>query len=280
MAEQLLDVQSQAVRAEKLAGVGRLAAGVAHEIRNPLGAFGTYVEVLRRRGADATLMDGMRREVARMDRIVEGLLDYARPGAPSGNASLADDRARRRRLPRRPGRAEGTRGRARGQRQHATGARRPKSPRTGAREPAAECQRCLKARGPDLGGSRAENLRSSQRARAPVRGRQRGGQPPPSARRPWPPGGPGGRTSPREPSEGSSTSPTRAQACPRRSGSGFSTLFTRQRILGRVRGSDWPSWRGPCMTRGSGLGGPRPGGRGRLQGVPAQAEAVDAHSGR
>ena len=86
MAEQLLDVQSQAVRAEKLAGVGRLAAGVAHEIRNPLGAFGTYVEVLRRRGADAALVDGMRREVARMDRIVEGLLDYARPGTPSGRA--------------------------------------------------------------------------------------------------------------------------------------------------------------------------------------------------
>ena len=90
MAEQLLDVQSQAVRAEKLAGVGRLAAGVAHEIRNPLGAFGTYVEVLRQRGADASLVDGMRREVARMDRIVEGLLDYARPGASSGHASLAD----------------------------------------------------------------------------------------------------------------------------------------------------------------------------------------------
>jgi signal transduction histidine kinase len=90
MADQLLDVQSQAVRAEKLAGVGRLAAGVAHEIRNPLGAFGTYVEVLRQRGADAALVDGMRREVARMDRIVEGLLDYARPGAPSGSASLPE----------------------------------------------------------------------------------------------------------------------------------------------------------------------------------------------
>jgi two-component system NtrC family sensor kinase len=90
MAEELLDVQGQAVRAEKLAGIGRLAAGVAHEIRNPLGAFGTYVEVLRQRGADAAIVEGMRREVARMDRIVEGLLDYARPGAPSGDASLAD----------------------------------------------------------------------------------------------------------------------------------------------------------------------------------------------
>ena len=38
MAENLLDVQSQVVRVEKLAGIGRLAAGVAHEVRNPLGA--------------------------------------------------------------------------------------------------------------------------------------------------------------------------------------------------------------------------------------------------
>ena len=88
MAEQLLDVQSQAVRAEKLAGVGRLAAGVAHEIRNPLGALGTYVEVLRQRGVDPALIDGMRREVARMDRIVEGLLEYAQPGTPTGATSL------------------------------------------------------------------------------------------------------------------------------------------------------------------------------------------------
>ncbi|MGH7536712.1 MAG: HAMP domain-containing protein, partial [Gemmatimonadales bacterium] len=43
MAEELLDVQSHVVRVEKLAGIGRLAAGVAHEVRNPLGALGTYV---------------------------------------------------------------------------------------------------------------------------------------------------------------------------------------------------------------------------------------------
>ena len=36
---ELLDAQSQMVRVEKLAGIGRLAAGVAHEIRNPLGAW-------------------------------------------------------------------------------------------------------------------------------------------------------------------------------------------------------------------------------------------------
>ena len=46
MAEELLDAQSQIVRVEKLAGIGRLAAGVAHEVRNPLGALSTYTEVL------------------------------------------------------------------------------------------------------------------------------------------------------------------------------------------------------------------------------------------
>jgi two-component system, NtrC family, sensor kinase len=81
MTDHLLDAQGQIVRSEKLASVGRLAAGVAHEIGNPLGALGTYVEVLRRRGADPEVMLGMGREVERIDRIVRSLLDYARPHA-------------------------------------------------------------------------------------------------------------------------------------------------------------------------------------------------------
>ena len=79
MAEELLDVQSHIVRVEKLAGIGRLAAGVAHEVRNPLGALGTYVEVLRRRGSDPDITSEMHTAIARVDRIVQGLLDYARP---------------------------------------------------------------------------------------------------------------------------------------------------------------------------------------------------------
>ncbi|HET7023894.1 MAG TPA: ATP-binding protein, partial [Gemmatimonadales bacterium] len=81
MADRLLDARSQVVRSEKLAAVGQLAAGVAHEIRNPLGALGTYIEVLHRRGGDAAVLADMQREVARMDRIVQELLDYARPRA-------------------------------------------------------------------------------------------------------------------------------------------------------------------------------------------------------
>jgi len=81
MAENLLDVQSQVVRVEKLAGIGRLAAGVAHEVRNPLGALASYVEVLHRRGADPKVTGDMHQAIERIERIVQGLVDYARPGA-------------------------------------------------------------------------------------------------------------------------------------------------------------------------------------------------------
>src|SRR5438132_627193 len=79
MTDHLLDAQSQLVHAEKLAGIGRLAAGVAHEVGNPLGAIGTYVEVLRRRGADPEVVAGLTRELERIDAVVSSLLDYARP---------------------------------------------------------------------------------------------------------------------------------------------------------------------------------------------------------
>jgi hypothetical protein len=79
MTDRLLDAQSQLVRSEKLSSIGRLAAGVAHEVGNPLGAVGTYVEVLRRRGADLELTTGISRELERIDHIVRSLLDYARP---------------------------------------------------------------------------------------------------------------------------------------------------------------------------------------------------------
>jgi two-component system NtrC family sensor kinase len=79
MTDHLLDAQSQLVRSEKLASVGRLAAGIAHEVGNPLGALGTYVEVLRRRGAEPEVISGLSRELDRIDHIVRSLLDYARP---------------------------------------------------------------------------------------------------------------------------------------------------------------------------------------------------------
>jgi signal transduction histidine kinase len=91
MAANLLDVQAQVVRVEKLAGLGTLAAGVAHEVRNPLGALANYVEVLDRRApgpADPAILTAMRGEIERIDRTIRSLLEYARPGAVTGVSDL------------------------------------------------------------------------------------------------------------------------------------------------------------------------------------------------
>lgn len=76
----LTEARDELIRAEKLASVGRLAAGIAHEVGNPLGAILGYLNLARRRQQlDGELYDGLKRETVRIDRIVRGLLDYARP---------------------------------------------------------------------------------------------------------------------------------------------------------------------------------------------------------
>lgn len=75
----LTEARNELVQAEKLASVGRLAAGLAHEIGNPLNSIMAYADVARRRGAEGEWIDGLVHEANRIDRIVAGLLDYARP---------------------------------------------------------------------------------------------------------------------------------------------------------------------------------------------------------
>lgn len=76
----LTEARDELIHAEKLASVGRLAAGLAHEIGNPLNAITTYVEIGRRRTEDeAEWLEGIAGEAKRIDKIVGGLLDYARP---------------------------------------------------------------------------------------------------------------------------------------------------------------------------------------------------------
>jgi two-component system NtrC family sensor kinase len=75
----LTETRNELVQAEKLASVGRLAAGLAHEIGNPLNSILAYADIGRRHGAEGEWMDGVVHEARRIDRIVAGLLDYARP---------------------------------------------------------------------------------------------------------------------------------------------------------------------------------------------------------
>ena len=81
---QLQQVQEELIRSEKLASVGRLAAGIAHEVGNPLSAVLGYVSLLESGLEDPELeRDLMNRttgELERIQRIIRELLDYARPG--------------------------------------------------------------------------------------------------------------------------------------------------------------------------------------------------------
>lgn len=80
----LSEARMRLVRAEKLASIGRLAAGVAHEVGNPLGAILGYAALGRTDGAtEPEWLQGITYEAHRIDRIVRGLLEYARPKAAS-----------------------------------------------------------------------------------------------------------------------------------------------------------------------------------------------------
>lgn len=92
---ELVDARSQVVQAARMASVGTLAAGIAHEVGNPLGAVFAYLDVARgraeRQGDDTELLDQVRDEARRIDRIVRSLLDYARPRSEeSGPVAPAD----------------------------------------------------------------------------------------------------------------------------------------------------------------------------------------------
>lgn len=73
--------QERLVQSEKLAAIGRLAAGIAHEINNPLGVILGYVRLMKRK-ADPEGIEELaviEEEAVRCQVIVEGLLDLARP---------------------------------------------------------------------------------------------------------------------------------------------------------------------------------------------------------
>ncbi len=81
--KRLTRAQEDLLISEKLASIGRLAAGVAHEVGNPLGAILGYTKILQE-GMDSREegLNYLRRietEIDRINQIVKGLLDFSRP---------------------------------------------------------------------------------------------------------------------------------------------------------------------------------------------------------
>ncbi len=90
MTASLASQREQLIRTEKLVSVGQLAAGVAHEIGNPLAAVLGLVDILRADAASAPAssvnaaerrdaLDRVKAETRRIHRIIQDLLEYSRP---------------------------------------------------------------------------------------------------------------------------------------------------------------------------------------------------------
>jgi signal transduction histidine kinase len=90
---------AEMVQAEHLATMGELAAGVAHEIRNPLAGIAGAIEIITKDfpkdHPDREILEDLREEVRRIEKVLNNLLAYARPKPPQfGLADLKETVAR------------------------------------------------------------------------------------------------------------------------------------------------------------------------------------------
>ncbi|MGP1676017.1 MAG: sensor histidine kinase [Burkholderiales bacterium] len=87
--QELRIAEAETARTEKLASVGLLAAGIAHELNNPLTGVLTFTTLLRKKmpdgSADAEDLDLVIRETKRCAAIIRRLLDFAREKTPEKN---------------------------------------------------------------------------------------------------------------------------------------------------------------------------------------------------
>lgn len=80
--QELHQARHETMRAERLAAVGELAAGVAHELRNPLTSVKLLIQTMQHRLQEDTppqTFDVVLEEISRMELTIQGLLDFARP---------------------------------------------------------------------------------------------------------------------------------------------------------------------------------------------------------
>ena len=99
--QELQDAQDQLVRSEKLAAIGQLAGGVAHDLRNPLGAIKNAVYYLKKRLSASDVAESNPRigqflqiadeEVEHSNAIISDLMSFARVGIPSLSATNLEE---------------------------------------------------------------------------------------------------------------------------------------------------------------------------------------------
>ncbi len=85
MNRELIETRNELMQAEKLALIGRMASGIAHELGNPISTIFGNIELLEKRIKDENVSDviaRLRNDAERMDKIIRELLDFARPRKP------------------------------------------------------------------------------------------------------------------------------------------------------------------------------------------------------
>jgi signal transduction histidine kinase len=81
--ESVREIESELEVSRRMAAIGRLTAGVGHEVKNPINAIVVHLELLRNKvqaGDDALRhLDVIQSEIRRLDRVVQTLVDFSRP---------------------------------------------------------------------------------------------------------------------------------------------------------------------------------------------------------
>ena len=93
--KELQQAQNEIVRSEKLASIGRLSAGIAHEIGNPIGIILGYLELIRKgdpgENEKEDFLNRIESEIIRINQIIRNLLDFSRPSSGKPEKASAHD---------------------------------------------------------------------------------------------------------------------------------------------------------------------------------------------